>query len=235
MAANNMFNLTITKLNSVVFSVNHLTQQVQVLTYKNEPVTFHLFGQHIGSSVDLDDKFQYPGLASSIKLPVLNRYKPLKMVVFDENNQLRVEEVKMEEKMYFAHHHYEQYYVYGQVPVVLKNNMRNKDSKVYIGSPIFNHKNALVSVVSDIYLDNQNNVIFPVSGQAGGVQGTYCLDGSVWLTHSEDSLSSFPKCSTLDLHVCYDDKNIYLYLVYEGRVLSWIKIKGRFAGNVLIC
>jgi hypothetical protein len=235
MAASDMFNLIITKVYSVVFSVNHLTQQAQVLTYKNKPVTFHLFGQHMGSSVDLDDKFQYPGLASSIQLPVLNRYKPLKMVMFDENDQLVVEEVNMEEKMYFAHHHYEQYYVYGQVPVVLKSNMRNKNLKVYIGSPIFNHKNALVSVVSDIYLDDRNDHILPVSGQAGGVQGTFCLDGSVWLTHSEDTIGSFPKFSTLDLHVCHDDKNIYLYLVYEGRVLSWIKIKGRFAGNVLIC
>ncbi len=225
---------TVTQFSSVAFTVNHQNRIISIMSYQNEPARFHVFGQHDTDLEPLKLQYHYPGLASSIPLPKLTFKQTVKILVFDKDKRLRLVKAELEEKLFFAHHHYSKYYTYGLVPVVMKN----FDETPYTGSPVFDDKEEiLVSIICDWYFPRNDYCVIPLCGELSGSRGVLCLDGHVWLSEAGDSFdfsNSLNNKDRIDLYVSYDTKYIYLNLIYNNCIITFIRVKAKFAGNVLI-
>ncbi|QEI03606.1 P26B [Rachiplusia nu nucleopolyhedrovirus] len=225
---------SVTQFSSVAFTANHESRRVTIMSYLNEPVKFHIFGQHDNDPDLLKLKYHYPGLASSLRLPKLALRQTVSVLVFDKNNCLKLVKAELEEKLHFAHHHYAKYYTYGLVPVILKN----FDEALYSGSPVFDETGTqLVSVICDWYFPKNDYCVIPLCGEMSGSRGVLCLDGYVWLNELGDNFdfsNSINSKNRIDLYVSYDKKFIYLNLYYNQCIITFIRIKAKFAGNVLI-
>lgn len=225
---------TVTQFGNVAFIVDHVTKRVTILSYLNEPVKFHVFSQHDSDSELLKLKYHYPGLASSVALPKLTLRQKVKLLVFDKDKNLKLVSAELEEKLFFAHHHYAKYYNYGLVPVIIKN----FEESLYSGAPVFDRTGkALLSVVCDCYYPNENYCVVPLCGETSGSRGVISLDGHVWLSETGDNFdfsNSIKVKDRIDLYVSYDDRFVYLNLFYNNHIVTYIRIRGKFAGNVLI-
>ncbi|AOL56781.1 P26b [Chrysodeixis includens nucleopolyhedrovirus] len=225
----------VTQFNSVAFIVNHETRRVTIMSYKNEPVKFHVFNQHDTDPELMKLQYHYPGLASSIELPKITHMRKVRLMVFDQRHRMLLAEEFLLEKLYFVHHHYAKYYVYGLVPVVVKNFRHN----LYIGAPVFDETGkVLLSVVSDCYFSSttEENCVIPLSGELSGSRGVLCLDGHVWLNETGDDFT-FDKTNVpnrIDLYISHDKKFIYLNVFYNNYIINFIRVKAKFVGNVLI-
>ncbi|AXU41686.1 P26 [Spodoptera eridania nucleopolyhedrovirus] len=224
-------------IKSVTYSVNHIARRVRVLSDKDCSVRIHVFGQH-DTAADFEHiKYHYPGVASDVKFAKLKKNSYINIMLFDSNHKAYLRRMRVQDRMYYTHHHYAKYYVYGQVPaVVQKTNVAEFLSQLYVSAPIFDDNGTLISVISDYYVNDDNQCIVPVSGDAGGTQGTLCLDGFVYVTDPQDKLTyhTLQILPRIDVYVTFDKKNVYVNVMYNGETISKIRIKTQFAGNVLI-
>ncbi|ABM45796.1 p26 [Spodoptera frugiperda multiple nucleopolyhedrovirus] len=228
---------TIEYIKSITYCVNHMTRRVYVLSEKNCAVRIHVFGQH-DTSADFENiKYHYPGVASDVKFLKLKRNSYVNILLFNANNKPYLRRMRIQDRMYYTHHHYAKYYVYGQVPAIMqKNNLAEFMSQLYVSAPIFDDNGTLISVVTDYYVNDENHCIVPIAGDAGGAQGTVCLDGFVYVTDPNDHLTfhTFQILPRIDVYVTFDKKNVYINVVYNGEPISKLRVKTQFAGNVLI-
>jgi Nucleopolyhedrovirus p26 protein len=225
------------QIKTVAYTVDHNVRRVHILTNRNKTVRIHVFGQHDTASDFENIEHHYPAVASDVKFDKLPRGSFVNVLLFDNNKRAYLRRMRLQDRLYYTHHHYAKYYVYGQVPAVLqKSNISNFMSQLYVSAPIFNDAGNLVSVVSDYYVNDRNQCVLPISGEAGGIQGTLCLDGFVYVTGPEDTLSinTVQIVTRIDIYVAYDKKNVYINLLYNGQTISKIRIRTQFAGNVLI-
>jgi hypothetical protein len=224
-------------IKSVTYSVNHIARRVRVLSDKDCSVRIHVFGQH-DTAADFEHiKYHYPGVASDVKFAKLKKNSYINIMLFDSNHKAYLRRMRVQDRMYYTHHHYAKYYVYGQVPaVVQKTNVAEFLSQLYVSAPIFDDNGALISVISDYYVNDDNHCIVPVSGDAGGTHGSLCLDGFVYVTDPQDKLTyhTIQIVPRIDAYVTFDKKNVYVDVIYNGETISKIRIKTQFAGNVLI-
>ncbi|AIZ48647.1 p26 [Agrotis segetum nucleopolyhedrovirus B] len=230
-------NTLVDTVKSITYSVNHIIRRVSVLSEKNLAVRVHVFGQH-DTAADLEDiKYHYPGVASDVKFGKLHRHSFVNVLLFDGNRRPYLRRMRVQDRLYYTHHHYAKYYVYGQVPAVIqKTDISEFMQHLYVSAPIFDDSGKLVSVVTDYYVNDQNQCVLPISGEAGGTQGTLCIDGFVYVTEPEDSLSyrTIQIVSRIDVYVAYDKKNVFINLLYNGVTISKLRIRTLFAANVLI-
>ena len=147
------------------------------------------------------------------------------------DGKIKLIKARLSTKLYFAHHHYAKYYVYGLVPAIVTTLDNSLKDQLYTGAPIFNEQNQLVSFVTDCYMDQKCVIL--VTGECHRISGMICLDGNVRVICNNEQLN-LPPFNNIDMHVKYDNKTIKLYLVYCNQILSHIVIHGTFAGNVLI-
>ncbi|QNV47888.1 p26-a [Alphabaculovirus altersperidaniae] len=225
------------QIKSVTYSVNHITRRVRIISESDRLVRIHVFGQHDTASDFEHIKYHYPGVASDVKFAKLKKNSHINIMLFDANKKAYLRRMRVQDRMYYTHHHYAKYYVYGQVPVVIqKNNLAEFMSQLYVSAPIFDDSGALISVISDYYVNDDNQCVVPVSGDAGGTHGTLCLDGFVYVTDSQDKLTyhTLQIVPRIDVYISFDKKNVYINVMYNGESISKIRIKTQFAGNVLI-
>lgn len=224
-------------IKSVTYSVDHVIRRVFVLSEKNTTVRIHVFGQH-DTGADFENfKYHYPGVASDVKFAKLQRNTFVNLLLFDKNRRPYLRRMRLQDRLYFAHHHYAKYYVYGQVPgVVQKTNIGEFMSQLYVSAPIFDDEGNLVSVVTDYHVNYNNECVLPISGEAGGAQGTLCIDGFVYVTDPNDSVThqTIQIVARIDVYVSFDKKNVFINLMYNGVIISKLRIRTQFAANVLI-
>ncbi|CDG72838.1 p26 (Ac136) [Spodoptera exigua multiple nucleopolyhedrovirus] len=224
-------------MKSVIYSVNHVARRVYLISEKDRSVRVHVFGQHDTAPEFEHIKYQYPGVASDVKFAKLKKNSYVNIMLFDSNKKAYLRRMRVQDRMYYTHHHYGKYYVYGQVPaVVQKSNIAEFMAQLYVSAPIFDDNGALISVISDYYVNDDNHCIVPVSGDAGGTHGSLCLDGFVYVTDPQDKLTyhTIQIVPRIDAYVTFDKKNVYVDVIYNGETISKIRIKTQFAGNVLI-
>ncbi|ABF47403.1 P26 [Clanis bilineata nucleopolyhedrovirus] len=217
-------------VNHAVFAVDHNFKRVHMISYKDEAVTTNVFlGYDITPSYESLN--HYPNLVTSLTLPKLKPKALLKIPLLDDNRRLKMVNVKLSSQLYFAHHHYAKYYVYGLIPAVVLSLNSSIKNHLYTGMPIFNSKNQLVSFVTDCHIEKKCVVL--VTGETHRVGGMFCIDGCVRLLVNEEILH-LPPFDCIDVHVRYTKKKVRIYLVYNNQVLSNVDINALFAGNVLI-
>ena len=225
------------RIKSITYNVNHIIRRVRVLSEKNCSIRIHVFGQHDTAADFKHIKYHYPGVASDVKFAKLKKNSYVNIMLFDANKKAYLRRMRVLDRMYYTHHHYGKYYEYGLVPAVAqKNNLSEFLSQLYVSAPIFDDSGELVSVVSDYYVDDDNQCIVPISGDAGGTRGTVCLDGFVYVTDPHDAFTSrsLQIVPRIDVYVTFDKKHVFVDVVYNGETVSKIRIKTQFAGNVLI-
>ncbi|AIE47793.1 p26 [Peridroma alphabaculovirus] len=225
------------RIKSIVYTVDHAARRVHLLSDHDRPVRVHVFGQHDTAAEFETYKHHYPGVASDVKFTRLRRHSYVNVMLFDAEKRPYLRRMRIQDRLYYTHHHYGKYYVYGQVPAVMqKTNATGFVSQLYVSAPIFDDAGALVSVISDFYIDSDNNCVLPISGDAGGVQGRFCLDGFVYITDPDKCLRgiAMQTVARIDVYVAFDKKHVYVNLMYNGQVLSKIRIRTLFAANVLI-
>ncbi|AHH82641.1 P26 [Buzura suppressaria nucleopolyhedrovirus] len=225
-------------INNVMLKVDFNLKRAYCESYKNKHLAVHVYGQHDYLS-ETSTFYQYPGIACNIKLPKLNSTSIVKLIEFKSNDSYKIITKRLDKKLYYVHHHYAKYYVYGLVPgVVLKNDDLCKLNvfNCYIGSPVFDKNDRLVSFVTDYYYMNENNIgIMPITGESYRMQGMFCLDGAVRVF---DTLSFEPAAiaaePTINIIVGYNKKHVKIAVVYNGSVVSELLIACQYAGNILI-
>jgi hypothetical protein len=225
------------QIKSVTYSVNHMVRRVNIISDQDDAVRVHVFGQHDIAPEFEDIKYHYPNVASDLKFPRLQRNTYVNILLFDSLQKAYLRRMRIQDKLYFIHHHYAKYYVYGQVPAVLqKTNISEFMSQLYVSAPIFDDAGRLVSVVSDYYVTGNNQCVLPITGEGNGMQGTLSLDGYVYVTDPDDALTihSMQVVPRIDVYVSYDKKNVYINLMYNGHMISKLQVRTQFAGNVLI-
>ncbi|AWW14419.1 p26 [Hyposidra talaca nucleopolyhedrovirus] len=226
-------------INNVVFKVNFDLKRVYCELYNNESLAVHVYGQH-DYLFESSALYQYPGIACNIKLPKLNSASTIQLIEFQGNDTYKMVTKRLDNKLYYVHHHYAKYYVYGQVPgVVLTDSDSPKLNafNCYIGSPIFDDRNRLVSFVTDYYFPNENGItaVMPITGESYRMQGVFCLDGGVrvfdTLSLNTTTVAAEP---TINILVGHNGKHVKIAVVYNGSVVSELLITCKYAGNVLI-
>lgn len=104
------------------FVVDFVTKQMRVFEYNKQPLAVHIYGAH-DKSPDYEQLYQYPGLATSLKLGKINAGTTLQMLEWENSknggNLIKIVKRIVDNKSYFAHHHYGKHYVYGQIPAVI--------------------------------------------------------------------------------------------------------------------
>lgn len=222
------------KIKNITYSVNHVIRRVSVISVNDCNVRVHVFGQHDTAPDYEYIQYHYPGVASDVKFAKLRRNTFVNVMLFDDNRRVYLRRMRLQDRLYYTHHHYGKYYVYGQVPAVLqKTNISQFMKQLYVSAPIFDDYGKLVSVVTDYYVNNSNYCILPISGEAGGTQGTLCIDGFVYIADPEDTLS-IQIVARIDVYVAFDKKNVFINLLYNGVTISKLRIRTQFAANVLI-
>jgi Nucleopolyhedrovirus p26 protein len=215
--------------NNITFTVCHLLKKVNILTVENEPVKIHVFGQHETNSKLEQIPYHYAGVASSVKFPKLNNCTYVNIMMFNGEKMFLFRK-KIEDYLVYVHHHYGKYYVFAQTSAIITS--VEIANQLYINAPIFNDEGQLISVVFDYFINDDNQCILPIPGEADGTQGSFYIDGIVCVS---DSLStSYELRQYMDVHVTYTKENVYLRVVLNGKDISRIRIKTKFAGNVLI-
>jgi hypothetical protein len=224
---------TVTRFESIEFTVDHEARLVKILSYKNSGVRIHVFNQHDTDAHLMELNYHYPGLACSIPLPKISNMKKVRLMVFDDEHRLHLVEEKLHEKLFFTHHHYAKYYLYGLVPIVMKNFKQN----LYIGAPVFDVTNkVMLSVVCDCYFPRNDYCVIPITGEMSGTSGIMCLDGNVWLSEVGDNFdySNTDVMNRIDIYVSFDKKYVYINQIYNNSILNCVRVKSKFVGNVLI-
>lgn len=225
------------QIKSVTYSVNHMLRRVNIISDTDNAVRVHVFGQHDVAAELEQIKYHYPNVASDLKFPRLQRSTYVNILLFNSLQKAYLRRMRLQDKLYFIHHHYAKYYVYGQVPAVLqKTDISEFMSQLYVSAPIFDDAGRLVSVVSDYYVNTNNQCVLPITGEGNGVQGTLSLDGYVYVTDPEDTLTirTMQIVPRIDVYVVFDKKNVYVNLLYNGHTISKMQVRTQFAGNVLI-
>ncbi|AAM95095.1 p26 [Helicoverpa armigera multiple nucleopolyhedrovirus] len=225
------------QMKHVTYSVNHLVRRVNIISSADRDVRVHVFGQHDVAPEFETIKYHYPNVASDWKFPRLQRNTYINVLLFNSMHKAYLRRMKLQDKLYYVHHHYAKYYVYGQVPAVLqKTDISEFMQQLYVSAPIFDDAGHLVSVVSDYYVDNNNQCVLPITGEGNGVQGTFSIDGFVYVTDPEDFLTRhiIQIVPRIDVYVTFDKKNVFINLLYNGVTLSKLRIRTQFAANVLI-
>ncbi|QWO71605.1 p26 [Orgyia pseudotsugata single capsid nuclopolyhedrovirus] len=221
------------------FRVDFAAHRIYCDRYNDSDLVVHVFGQH-DNDPKLQSCNQYPGLACSIKLPKINAKTKINFVCFDANKKLCLSEARVDTKLYFAHHHYGKYYVYGQVPAVIEFEPR-RASDLFVGAPIFDSRDRLVSFVTNCYFcDNggdgssqQKMLIVPVTGESYRMQGMFCLNGGVRLYGEKEIIDAGVR-SGININVKHTKKRVDMFVVYNGEIISRLTLKCKFAGNLLI-
>ncbi|AAZ38260.1 P26 [Agrotis segetum nucleopolyhedrovirus A] len=229
--------LCVSRVKSISYTVNHVVKRVCVLSEKNTAVRVHVFGQHDTSANFENIKYHYPGVASDIKFAKLRRNTFVNIMLFNSEKRPYLRRMRLQDQLYYSHHHYAKYYVYGQVPAVMqKTDVSKFMGQLYVSAPIFDDSGKLISVVTDYYINDKNECVVPVSGDAGGTQGMLCIDGFVYVTDPEDTISyhNIQIVPRIDVYVSFDKKNVYINLMYNGVTISKLRIRTQFAANVLI-
>ncbi|WBB27301.1 P26B [Mythimna sequax nucleopolyhedrovirus] len=225
------------EMKRVTYSVNHLVRRVNIISSGDRGVRVHVFGQHDVAPEFEGIKYHYPNVATDWKFPRLQRNTFINVLLFNSLHKPYLRRMKLQDRLYYVHHHYAKYYVYGQVPAVLqKTDVSEFMEQLYVSAPIFDDAGHLVSVVSDYYVDNNNQCVLPITGEGNGVQGTLSLDGFVYVTDPNDALThhTLQVVPRIDVYVSYDKKNVYINLTYNGHIISKLQVRTQFAGNVLI-
>lgn len=221
----------------VTFTINHTIRRITVLSRKDSTVRIHVFGQHDTASDYETIKYHYPGVASDVKFAKLKRNTFVNIMLIDSNHRPYLRRMKLQDHLYFMHHHYAKYYVYGQVPAVMqKTNVSEFLSQLYVCAPIFSDDGELISVVTDYYVNDDNHCVLPITGDAGGVRGSLCLDGFVYVSDPKDKLTEhvLQIVPRIDVYITFDKKNVYINVIYNGETISKMCIRTLFAANVLI-
>lgn len=226
---------------SMTCRVDHNLRRIYPVRYKNIKLSVHVFVSRTNDP-SLASLYQYPGLACNIKLPKIAAGTKIQYIAFDNKKQLKIIKSKLDTKMYFSFHHYAKYFVFGQVPAFKRSIDGSCDgddlqfNDIYAGGPIFDHKNRLISFVTNCFIDEPNICLFPVTSDSYRTQGMLCLDGDVYIFDSQDTLNCnllFPR-NKVDIYLLYNNKNVFINVIYNGREITSIQIKTLFAGNVLI-
>lgn len=225
------------QIKHVSLTINHAIRRINVLSHKNCTTRIHVFGQHDTASDFETIKYHYPGVASDVKFAKLKRNTFVNIMLIDSNRRPYLRRMKLQDHLYFIHHHYSKYYVYGQVPAVMqKTNISEFISQLYVCAPIFSDDGELISVLTDYHVNDDNCCVLPITGDAGGVKGTLCLDGFVYVYDPNDDLTKhvLQIVPRIDVYVTFDKKNVYINVVYNGETISKMYIRTLFAANVLI-
>ncbi|AKN80643.1 P26-2 [Perigonia lusca single nucleopolyhedrovirus] len=227
------------KVRDCVFCVDYNFRRIQTISYKDKPVTNHVFIQH-NSDPGLQQYHHYPNLATTLSLPKLHTESLVEVIMVNYNGSgddktIMLNEIKLSKRLYFVHHHYGKYYRYGQVPAIVLPAENKNRSTLFVGAPIFQNDN-IVSFITDCYLNTEQSVyIMPVTGPSYRVDGVLTIDGIVRVIKKEDYTTiKLPTVSRIDVHVVYDKKTVTINTVYEGVILSFMLITAVFAGNLLI-
>jgi Nucleopolyhedrovirus p26 protein len=223
---------------SLVFSADHAARRVHLHALHDVPIHVHVFGQH-DDAPHLLPLIQYPGVASGVPFPPLTHRQKLTALMIDKERRLQLKAHTIDDHLYFAHHHYANRYVYGQLPALVFSTSRTDTvcAQLYVGAPIFDENGRIVSVVTDHTFDDAGRCVVPLPGQTvRGCNGFVYLDGRVWFTHSEDTLcyESIQNVARIDVYVTNNATGVIVEVIYRGQVLNRVEILGRFAGNVLI-
>ncbi|ABY65788.1 p26-b [Orgyia leucostigma nucleopolyhedrovirus] len=224
-------------INGVSFSVDFTINRVFCHKYNNNNLIAHVYGIH-DDQPGLDALHQYPGLACSIKLPKINAKTEVCFVCFDSHKRLRLVKARLDTKLYFAHHHYGKYYVYGQVPAVVEFDVA-RAADLFVGAPVFDAvRRRLVSFVTNCHFsdnasERQKQLIVPVTGESYRLQGMFCINGGVRL-YGENEVVDAGVRSDININVKYTKKQVDVFVVYNGEIISRVTVKSKFTGNVLI-
>jgi Nucleopolyhedrovirus p26 protein len=215
---------------NVLMKVDFELKRVFCVEHNGQPLVAHVYGPH-DTQPELQSLFQYPSLATSMKLPKINSESVVQMIEFKKNKKIKFVKAKLDTKLYYVHHHYGKYYMYGQVPAIV-----TFDAKLYnsfIGSPIFDEQYNLVSFVTDCYMNEMGQRIFPVTGESYRLHGMICLNGTVRIYNEKDFVQNVLDAN-ININIIYKRKTVEVYVIYNGDTISYVKIRSKFAGNVLI-
>ncbi|ADB84401.1 p26-b [Apocheima cinerarium nucleopolyhedrovirus] len=215
---------------NVLIKVDFELKRVFCVEHNGRPLVAHVYGSH-DMQPELQCLYQYPSLATSMKLPKTNAENVVQLIEFNKNKKFKLVKAKLDTKLYYVHHHYGKYYMYGQVPAVV-----TFDSKLYnsfIGSPIFDEQDNVISFVTDCYMDDIGQRILPVTGESYRLHGMICLNGTIRI-YGEDDVVQDVFDTNININIIYKKKTVEVYVMYNGETISYVKIKSKFAGNVLI-
>ncbi|AIU41295.1 p26-2 [Sucra jujuba nucleopolyhedrovirus] len=235
------------QVNSVSMNVNFETKMVYCDMYEGDALTVHLMAQPNISSTDVKLLHQYPGVACSTKLRRLNAGDKVKLLKFTANETFSLITTRLDRHLYFVHHRHGNLYMYGQVPAVVENQTKRKNvhaencttvqQHYYVGSPIFDQNNRLVSFVTDIYMDDRGISILPVTGKSR-LQGRFCVTGHIRIFNDMCLTTCLNPVIQdqiyINIVVCYDNKQVKVMVIYNKTIVSEIHMCTKFAANVLI-
>ncbi|AKR17355.1 P26B [Urbanus proteus nucleopolyhedrovirus] len=223
------------EINSFVLKVNHSLKTVSYVSFKNKPIDVHVFTGFEGGDM-YNSYHKYCTYATTLLPKRLNRYKPVKVMTFDDNKMMEITEMSADNKMYFVHNHYYNNYTYALTPglKIHRNNIR----KMYTGAPVFDENGRWVSCISEVYIeDNSEFCIFPLENDStSSLRGLFQFNGYVYFTHNEDKIN-FDKIvpqNQIDVYVNSYKSNTYINLTFNGKIVNSLHVKAPFAGNVLI-
>nr|WUR10777.1 p26 [Calliteara abietis nucleopolyhedrovirus] len=219
----------------LTMSVDFVRNRVFCQMYNGEPLCVCIINQ-FENRAEFEAFNHYPGLACNVKLPKLKSLTRIKFVGFDKDKKLHTIRARLDTKLYYAHHRYGKYYYFGQIPAV--THFKPGDAaNLYVGSPIFDETNTLVSFVSDYYISehlrNNNKLIVPVTGESYRTQGRFCLTGRVRLFNENEIIDTAVQ-PHIDINVKYTKSEVKIFVVYNGEIVSYLSLKCKFAANVLI-
>ncbi|QYC92709.1 P26-2 [Trabala vishnou gigantina nucleopolyhedrovirus] len=220
---------------------------------------------------DDDFLYRYPCVTCNVKLPKIRAGASVKFVEFDLNKKLKFKIVNLDTKLYFVHHRDGNQYVYGQVPAVSSSRSDKNRVCAFVGSPVFDSENKLISFVTDYYLEDKNLQIVPVASESYRLQGTFAVNGRVKIYNlseksnlpekstvfekrgggggdragydsGENSImaknqSSIDCCSAschVNINVYYTNKLVEVFVLRDNETVSHIKMRCKFAGDMLI-
>ncbi|QHB21724.1 P26-2 [Artaxa digramma nucleopolyhedrovirus] len=243
--------MNIFMVNDMLMEVDFNFRRVRCVKYKNCPIFVQV--HNVQSSLNETDCLppvvhQYPNLSCSLKLPKTNANTLVKFVHFNEKNKtIRLESVKLDSSLYYTHHRKNNIYLFGLVPAAVYNydKLNSLTKSVFIGSPIFDSNNKLLSFVTDHYLDvnsEKSDVvpkeILPVVGESYRLQSFFCLTGQVRIYNETDEVArnvvGINESSKIDINVVVCKNQVEVFIVYEGNTISYVKVKCKFAGSLLI-
>ncbi|QUJ09251.1 P26-2 protein [Gynaephora ruoergensis nucleopolyhedrovirus] len=256
-------------VNDTLMEVDFNFRRVRCLKYKNKPifvkihssseavnhaedkkmVTANVPQEERSSEINVDDDaahHHYPGMTCSLKLPKVNAGTTVKVVRFnDKNKTVRVESVRLDSCLYYAHHRRGNVYVLGLVPAIVMTYDKTANSaaeSIFLGSPVFNADNRLISFITDHYLDSKTKndetiikEILPVSGESYRLQSAFSLTGKVRIYYENDLANrKLSPSLSIDIDVIVRRNQVEVFVIYNKKTISYLKIKCKYAGNVLV-
>ncbi|AKC91704.1 p26b [Lambdina fiscellaria nucleopolyhedrovirus] len=249
------------EIKNVRFAVNFTLKQVFAHAYKGNSINVHVVS-HRDVCVAPSAVHVYPGVLSQFKLPELKAASCVQVVRFNANNEMYVSVERLDTKLYYVHHHRNNDYVYGLVPAIRCVSFENART-AFLGAPIFDSRNNLVSFVTNHYMDvyHDGGCVLPVVGKSSRLFSSMRITGAVQVRYEDNNRLELPTSALsgahttatkneikiaqkqlqkqqqqlVDLNVSVRRKRINLFLIHNGRVLMHTNIKSLFAGSMLYC